>query len=170
MDDKPADLVPIAEAARAVDRSKDTVRRWLRTGALRRWEGERPAHGGSLPVLVSLAELRTLAVVAELDPDPPRRGAPPVLRVGEVDQVAELRAELVAERHRGALTELRAELARVTVERDGALRELAAVRSDLADARAERDRWRERCEAAEREGRELATIAGKPWWRRLLTG
>ena len=67
VDDKPADLVPIAEAARAVDRSKDTVRRWLRTGALRRWEGARPAHGGSLPVLVSLTELRTLAVVAELD-------------------------------------------------------------------------------------------------------
>ena len=170
MDDKPADLVPIAEAARAVDRSKDTVRRWLRTGALRRWEGERPAHGGSLPVLVSLAELRTLAVVAELDPDPPRRGAAPVLRVGEVDHVAELRAELVAERHRAVVAEIRADLARSEAQLQAAARDLTRLHADVADARAERDRWRDRCEAAEREGRELATAAGLPWWRRLLTG
>ncbi len=166
----PEDLVDLATAARSVDRSSVTIRRWVRSGVLRRYEGPPPAHGGSPVVLVSLAEVNRHAVVAGLDPDPPRppRAAPvpPV----EVDHVAELRAELVAERHRGALAELRAELARATVERDGALRELAAVRSDLSDARAERDRWRERCEAAEREGRELATIAGRPWWRRLLTG
>lgn len=168
VDDKPADLVPIAEAARAVDRSKDTVRRWLRTGALRRWEGERPAHGGSLPVLVSLAELRTLAVVAELDPDPPRRGAASVPPVGEVGQLAELRFAVERERHRAELAELRADLARSDAEREAAARDLTRLRADVADARAERDRWRERCEASEREGRELATIANLPWWRRLL--
>ena len=172
LDKPPGDLVTIAEAARAVDRSRDTVRRWLRTGALRRWEGARPAHGGSPPVLVSLAELHMLAVVGELEPAPPRRGPPaaPVAPVGEVDEVAELRAALVAERHRGELAELRADLARVTAERDALERERTALRSDLADARSERDRWREVAEAATAERTALATLAGVPWWRRLLGG
>ena len=168
LDKPPGDLVTIAEAARAVDRSRDTVRRWLRTGALRRWEGARPAHGGSPPVLVSLAELHTLAVVAELEPEPARRG--PVPPAGDVDEVAELRAALVAERHRGELADLRAELGRVTAERDGALRELASARSDLTDARAERDHWRELAAASTAERTAIAALAGVPWWRRLIGG
>ena len=119
-------------------------------------------------MLVSLAELHTLAVVAELEPEPARRG--PVPPAGDVDEVAELRAALVAERHRGELADLRAELGRVTAERDGALRELAAARSDLTDARAERDHWRELAAASTAERTALAALAGVPWWRRLIGG
>ena len=164
------DLVDLATAARSVDRSSVTVRRWVRSGALRRYEGPPPAHGGSPVVLVSLAEVNRHAVVAGLDPDPPRppraASVPPV----GVDHVAELRAELVAERHRAVVAEIRADLARSEAQLEAAARDFTRLRADVADARAERDRWRERCEAAEREGRELATIAGRPWWRRLLTG
>ena len=173
--DKPGDLVTLEVAGRAVDRSRDTVRRWVRSGALRRWEGEVPPHGGSPPALVSLAEVHRLAVVGELEVAPPRRGpggqsSSPASEPGHAEELHALRLELQRERHRVELAELRAELARVTAERDALERERSAARSDLADARAERDRWREVAEAATAERNALATIARVPFWRRLLGG
>lgn len=121
-------------------------------------------------VLVSLAEVTRHAVVAGLDSDPPRpsRASQGLADARPGDELAELRFAVERERHRAELAELRADLARSDAEREAAARDLTRLRADVADARAERDRWRERCEAAEREGRELATIAGQPWWRRLL--
>lgn len=167
----PDDLVDLATAARTVDRSSVTIRRWIRSGALRRYEGQAPAHGGSPVVLVSQAEVHRHAVVAGLDHEPPRAPrAPPRAPSGAGDEVTELRFAVERERHRAEVAEIRADLARSEAEREAAARDLTRLRVDVADARAERDRWRERCEAAEREGRELATMAGRSWWKRLLTG
>ena len=170
--DRPGDLVPLDVAARSVDRSRDTVRRWVRSGALRRWDGETPSHGGSPPALVSLVEVHRLAVVGGLDVAPARRvsHSPAVGTPAPADEVAALRLELQRERHRVELAEIGAELARVKAERDGLERERAALRSDLADARTERDRWREVAEAATAERTAIAALAGVPWWRRLLGG
>ena len=157
------ELVSVGDAARAVDRSRDTVRRWVRAGKLTRHEGPLPAGGGSRPVLVDLDELRRLVVELGLDADPPRPGVPsPAMDVGR-GREAELAAELAVAAVRVELAELRGRLAL-------AEREAHLAREALADVRADRDAWRDRVTAAEAELKALRAAGGAPWWRRLLSG
>lgn len=153
------ELVSVVEAARAVDRSRDTVRRWVRSGRLTRHLGISPAGGGSPPVLVDLDELRRLVVALGLEPEPARvTPAPsPALDVsgGALrDELAALRVELAEVRGREALAQREAHLAREA----------------LLDARTDRDAWRGRVEALEAELGATRALARVPWWRRLLTG
>lgn len=153
------ELVSVVEAARAVDRSRDTVRRWVRSGRLTRHLGTSPAGGGSPPVLVDLDELRRLVVALGLEPEPARvTPAPsPALDVsgGALrDELAALRVELAEVRGREALAQREAHLAREA----------------LLDARTDRDAWRGRVEALEAELGATRALARVPWWRRLLTG
>ena len=161
------ELVSLADAARSVDRSRDTVRRWLRAGKLTRHEGPRPAAGGSRPVLVDLDELRRLVVELGLEAEPVRRGgSSPAVDVAGA-RAAELAAELAAVRE---LAELRVELAELRGRLALADREAHLAREALADARADRDAWRDRVAGLEAELGALRVAAGAPWWRRLLTG
>lgn len=155
-----ADLVTLNEAARRVDRSRDTIRRWLRDGRLTRHEGDQPPHGGSAPVLVDVDELGRLVVALGLEADPPRRGAPAAPdRAGELEgerALADLRVALAEALGRAAVAETEARLAR----------------DALADARVDRDAWRERAVALEAalEAARTTPGGGGGWWRRLLTG
>ena len=161
------ELVSVGDAARAVDRSRDTVRRWVRAGKLTRHEGPLPAGGGSRPVLVDLDELRRLVVELGLEAEPMRPGgASPAVDLGR-SREAELAAELAAAREVAAL---RVELAEVRGRLALAEREAHLAREALADARTDRDAWRDRVTALEAELAAVRAAGGAPWWRRLLTG
>ena len=76
-----------------------------------------------------------------------------------------------------ALAELRAELAKVTAERDelrlqadehGAT--LARLATHLNQMRDDLKDWRDRHDAKEAELRALRSSSGIPWWRRLVGG
>ena len=158
------ELVTVDDAARRVDRSRDTVRRWLRAGRLTRHAGPVPSHGGSAPVLVDVEELLALVVSLGLEADPPRRGGPAV-----VDRAAGLAVELAAAR---AVADARVELAQVLGRAAVAEAEARLAREALADLRGDRDAWRDRANALEAElaaARSLV-VGGTSWWRRLLPG
>ena len=147
------ELVSVVDAARAVDRSRDTVRRWVRAGRLTRHLGPLPAGGGSAPVLVDLDELRRLVVALGLEAEPVRVAAAPAPPPAR-DEIGALRVELAEVRGREALAQREAHLAREA----------------LLDARTDRDAWRARVEALEAELGATRALARVPWWRRLLTG
>lgn len=164
MTDTDSDLVPLTAAARAVDRSVSTLRRWLRSGELTRHEGAPIVPGSSPPVLVSLAELHGLVVrqgAAAAPPRPPPAPAPVPPVAGP--SVAVLRAELAAAELRAELAAARAELGAGRAERD-------ALRAHLGDLRDERDGLRARVAELEAELAGARSLARIPWWRRLLTG
>ncbi len=192
---RPDDLVPMAEAARLVDRSVSTVRAWLRSGKLTKHR-EEPGNASSR-AMVSRAELMAYAAV-QLDPAPARppggaRPEPPAsvapapaddlgLRAENLGlrvELARLRAELdgtraVLEATRAHVATLEASAATVgdlvaSARAEG--RELARVAEEHArDLRADLDRMREERDAARAEAAALKTYAGLPWWRRMVTG
>ncbi len=182
------DLVPMAEAARLVDRSVSTVRAWLRSGKLTKHR-EEPGNASSR-AMVSRAELMAYAAV-QLDPaparppggprpEPPASVAPaPADELGLRVELARLRAELdgtraVLEATRAHVATLEASAATVgdlvaSARAEG--RELARVAEEHArDLRADLDRMREERDAARAEAAALKTYAGLPWWRRMVTG
>lgn len=197
---RPADLVPLADAAAAVGRAPKTVRSWASAGRVGRWR-EDDAEPSSR-VLVSLAEvLLAAAALAEAGPvsgpvvAPPRPAGPaapsspavgPVAAAGAPVAGGAAEAELVA--LRGEVGALRAALAatrevaeargeaarRVEAALDLALVAERARSAELASTVGDlRDRL-DRAEAAAAGARaELAAAlvaGGRPWWRRLLAG
>lgn len=161
-----AELVTVADAAKRVGRSVSTVRRWLRDGALTRYEGEAPAHGGSASVLVDADELHALVVTSGAHPAPGGGRSPsPGLGLRDEGEVARLRAELVEARAdaRVARAELDAAQRIADAERGAVARTLAALEAHLADERGHRV-------AAEAERDALRVQLGGSWWRRLLPG
>lgn len=178
-EDRPGDLLDYNEAAKQFDRSRNTIRWWVRSGQLRSWlDGE----GNHQKRLVSRADLQSLVVQSGkmAAPGGPGRGtpeeatsAPPVGAVPASDPDMALRLEV--ERLKGEAAGLRGELS-------GARGELAAVRMALETERArvaavqeraevERLRaaeWQDRAEALTAEVGALRGAVGLPWWRRLL--
>lgn len=161
MTDRPDDLAPLADAARTVDRSPSTLRRWIRGGELTRHEGEALTPGASPPVLVSLSELHALVVRLGAEPAPPRPAPRPV--TAPSGGLAAVRLEVT-------IAELRGELAVARVELAAARADGARLAAHVADLRDERDELRGRLAAAEAELAAARTLARVPWWRRLLTG
>lgn len=179
----PSDLLPVREASRLVDRGVSTLRGWIRDGALTRYL-EDPTHPENSRVLVSRAELLTLAVTAKLASHPGRPSA------STVDAPASPELQLPAgggaelERLRSTLAELRADVRATLAERDGARAALEATGRtvDVLEARcrdlaamvdAERRRASElqdRLTAAEAERDSLRELHRLPWYRRLLGG
>jgi hypothetical protein len=169
----PADLLPVRDAARLVDRGVSTLRGWVREGALVGYR-EDPSHPENSRLLVSRAAVLALVVEAGKASAPGRR--PPVAEVPDPSPAADL------DRQRGALAELRADLRAALAERDGAravldatgrtVEVLEARCRDLAGlAEAERrraDDLADRLAAAEAELDALRELQGLPWWRRLL--
>ena len=148
------EMVTIAAAAKMVDRSASTVRKWIREGGI---TTEKQKSGkGAARTLVSSAELLAHAAVAGKAAKPARkkRQSPPV------EHAAVLMAELAGQK---ALVEaLQAQL------------ELQSGQLRLLDdsRRLERERveeWKDRFVAADAELRALRTQLGVPWWKRLLT-
>ena len=72
---RPDDLVQLREAARLVDRSPASLRRWIRDGVVPSYRGEGTAPENA-PVLVSVAELRAAVVTAGKLAEP---GSPPTV-------------------------------------------------------------------------------------------
>ena len=90
-DTRPADLISVEDAARRVDRSKSTIRAWVRSGELT-GHREDPSHPENSRLLVSTAQLMALVVVSGKVANPGR----PVAKVVEESppEVAALKAEL----------------------------------------------------------------------------
>ena len=148
---RPDDLLPLLDAAALVDRSLSTLRAWVRAGELAHYR-EGDASNGR--VLVSRAELLTLAAAGGLAASPGRRpptttaGAPTTTASATVD--ARLLDELLLS-HRATV---------------------AALDARCADLAAAADTWRGRAEAAESEAAALRELlraeAGRPLWARLF--
>jgi hypothetical protein len=194
---RPADLVPLADAAAAVGRAPKTVRSWASAGRVGRWR-EDDAEPSSR-VLVSLAEvLLAAAALAEAGPvpgpvvaPPPTAGpaapsSPAVALVaaagvapptdGELvalrGEVAALRAALAATRE---VAEARGEAARrVEAALDLALVAERARSGELAstvgDLRDRLDRAEAVAAGARAELDALRAAGGRSWWSRLLGG
>lgn len=173
-DDRPGDLLDYNQAATEFDRSRNTIRWWVRSGQLRSWlEGE----GNHQRRLVSRADVQALVVQAGklAVPGGPGRGAIP--EPAPVVPTAAPAPDLLVE-----VATLRGEVAGLRGELSGARGELAAVRLALeaersrvasVEERAEVERlraaeWRDRAESLTAELVALRAAAGLPWWRRLL--
>ena len=148
MDRRPTDLLPLLEAAALVDRSLSSLRAWIRAGELTGYREGAAANGR---VLVSRAELLTLAAAGGLSPTPGRRAPPPppVLPSPPVSETRLLEELLLS--HRATV---------------------AALEARCADLAASSDAWRSRAEAAEAEAAALRELLraeeGRPLWSRLL--
>lgn len=178
---EPDDLVPLAEAARRMGRSVSTLRRWTRDGHVTRHDGP-PAPGGGSPLaLVSMGEVLGYAAAAGLLADPGGGRAPvdredldtpatsPPALVADLE-AARLRVELAEARAAVQLAELRGELRALAVERDALAAALTRAEAAEADARREREHWRELAEARAAELEAMRAAGGRPWWRALLGG
>lgn len=172
------DLLTLAEAATASERSPSTIRRWLRTGALTRHEGPIPEHGGSPPVLVNRTELLGLLATTGQKPREPdghpadaHPGAPVVTTSpAMVDTPSRDAIRLAELEGRLALAELRADLVRAEAELEASRREAHQLEALVAELRRDRDDWRDRHDARAAELRAVAEASGTSWWRRLLGG
>jgi hypothetical protein len=197
---RPADLVPLADAAAAVGRAPKTLRTWASAGRVGRWR-EVEGEPGSR-VLVSLGEVMlAAAALAEAGPasgpvvaPPPPAGpaAPsspavaPVAAAGAPVAGGAAEAELVA--LRGEVGALRAALAATrevaearaeAARRVGEALDLALVAerarsaelvATVADLRERLDRAEAAATGARAELGAALAAAGRPWWRRLLAG
>lgn len=189
----PADLLPVRDAARLVDRGLSTVRGWVRTGALVGYRAP-DEHPDNARLLVSREAVLRLVVLEGKPAHPGRRtpGAELEAAPRVAEPVAELEAAEVA-RLRALVAELRADVRAALAERDAARAGLEAANRTAAvlEARcadlaahlhaerrttgelvdAERRRASEiadRLTAAEAERDALREWSGLPWFRRLL--
>jgi hypothetical protein len=185
---RPADLVPMKEAAALVDRSVSSVRAWLRSGKLAKHR-EDPANAGSR-AMVSRAELLAYAA-SMLDPTPARppagpRPAPLASEAPTPDDARDLRVDLararaeldgaraVLEATRAHVRSLEAEISRAGELMDGARaegREVSRLAEERArDLRTDLEHTREELTAARAELAAFRSYAGLPWWRRMVAG
>jgi hypothetical protein len=195
---RPADLVPLADAAAAVGRAPKTVRSWASAGRVGRWR-EVEGEPGSR-VLVSLGEVvLAAAALAEAGPasgpvvsapaGPAAPSSPAVAPVaaagapvaaGAPDaELAALRAEVGALRAALAATREVAEARADAARRVGEALDLALVAerarsaelvATVADLRERLDRAEAAATGARAELGAALAAAGRPWWRRLLAG
>jgi hypothetical protein len=149
MSRRPDDLLPLLEAAALVDRSLSSLRAWIRAGEL---TGYREGAASNGRVLVSRAELLTLAAVGGLSPSPGRRSPPPPPSPPAAAAPTD-----------GRLLEELLLAHRATV---------AALEARCEDLAASASAWRGRAEAAEAEAAALREILraeeGRSLWSRLL--
>lgn len=146
MDRRPDDLLPLLDACALVGRSLSTLRAWIRAGEL---TAHRETPAANARVLVSRAELLSLATVGAISAAPGRRPPPPPSPSAPPPSERLLEELLLA--HRATV---------------------ATLTDRCADLRTEADTWRGRAEAAEAEAAALREIlrteAGRPLWSRLL--
>ena len=145
----------MATAEKVSERSRPTLRRWIKAGELTRYEGDAPAHGGSPIALVSRAELLKLLVSKGQTPRPvddpptdqpietPRRpdsGEPEQPRSPVAPDERPTDAALVEEVRRlrmaAEVASVRAEAERIKLEAEKAV-EVARLSGELAGVRAE---------------------------------
>lgn len=193
---QPVDLIPLREAAKLVDRSVSTLRKWVRAELLQSYR-ETPEDPSSR-VLVSRQELLQHAVAAGLNPAPPRRSGPaeppstPTVQTVQVEESPESSPEapstaaLELALLRGEVSRLQAELAGrdallqavrahvVTIEK------AATVAREDAHGRGEAERrrgdalaeelmlTREQLRATSQELAGLREWAAGSWWRRAM--
>ena len=155
-DTRPDDLITVEDAARRVDRSKSTVRAWVRSGELV-GHREDPGHPENSRLMVSTAELLALVVVTGKVASPGRVGKPeePPGVVALKTEVDRLRAEMV-DALRGNVAAL-----------EGRIADLSRA---LDAERGHTESWRARALGAEAEREALRRERGLPWWKRLLGG
>ena len=171
-EDRPSDLLDYNQAATEFDRSRNTIRWWVRSGQLRSWlEGE----GNHQRRLVSRAEVQALVVQAGklAVPGGPGRGAipEPAPAVPTAAPAPDLLVEVAT---------LRGEVAGLRGELSGARGELAAVRLALEAERFRVASVEERAEVERLRAAELAqdlqafksknVPVKMSWWTRLFGG
>jgi hypothetical protein len=128
--EQPADLIPLREAARCVDRSLSSLRSWIRQEFLTKYR-EEPGNPKSR-VMISKAELMAYAVSAGLDPDPPRRGPSTdetaVTAPAAASTTVEVQLDTSDAQER---LQIQIDNVRLRTERDGARELLAATRAHV---------------------------------------
>lgn len=156
-DTRPTDLIAVDDAARRVDRSKSTIRAWVRSGALVGYR-EDPMHPENSRLMVSVSALQSLVVVTGKVANP---GRPQVPAADDVSpDVVSLKAELEVARM-GIADALRGQVDVL----EGRVQDLLhAVQAERTRA----EEWRGRALSAEAEREALRKEKGLPWWRRLL--
>ena len=162
--ESPLDLIDLNEASNVSERTTRTLRRWLKDGRLKKWDGD-IQHSGHARVLVSKAELMTLLVVNDQRPRPaegvkgdksrndtivkPDTGKPDTTASGSVmpnvtpDAIA-MEQEINRLRHEAAIQELTAAMDRqrleAEVKRVQIQSELTAAVQTIAKLRQETER------------------------------
>lgn len=160
-DTRPDDLISVEDAARRVDRSKSTIRAWVRSGELPGYR-EDPAHPENSRLLVSTADLMALVVVTGKTANPGRPPATKVTVEEAAPDVSAIKQELETLRA-GMIEALRGNVAAL----EGRIADLnRAVEAERTRA----EEWRARALGAEAEREALRREKGLPWWRRLLGG
>jgi len=149
----PADLLPIREAARLVDRSYSTVRLWIAAGELEAYRGE-GTHPANAPVLVSRGAILALCAYSKSA----KPGRPTAAAVSAPVAPAE-----AVER-----AELRADVAIARAERDGLAALVEALRGTVSTLTDALEAERATVAGMRAEVAALRGAAGLPWWRRLL--
>lgn len=154
--DRPDDLVDYDEAARVVDRSRDTIRAWVRSKELLSWPADEQKQNAKR--LVSKADLLNLVVNSRKVATPGGPGRAPETT----------RADLETERLKVASMEAVTHALRGQI---GALEgQLSAERERAEVERLRASEWKDRATALEAELQALRAVSGTPWWRRLLVG
>ena len=148
------EMISLSDAARMVDRSSSTVRKWLKEGEITTEREPRGKKGSRL--MISREELLAHAAVAGKSARPARKkkSVPPS------ERAAVLAAEL--EGQKALVQALQAQL-----ELQGG--QLRLLEDSRRLERERVDEWKDRYVAADAELRALRTQLGVPWWRRLLT-
>ena len=181
---QPDDLITLKEAAKLVGRSPSTIRRWIAHGQAGRWEGAMPSHGGAPLALVSTAEILACRSLTSKDSAPEATSRPTdktpaatshtdlsptsheyALRVAELTGDLKL-SEALLTAERASVAAVRASLEHQQLAYETQLREL---REATAEARRDRDDWRDRHDKLAAELRALRDASDRPWWRRMLT-
>ena len=82
--DLPTDLISLDVAEQVSERTRATLRRWMSSGLLQRYEGDKPARGGSHIALVSRGELLQVLVAKHQQPTSTRGIIdPPIIPVDD---------------------------------------------------------------------------------------
>jgi len=152
--ERPDDLLDYDEAARVVDRSRDTIRAWVRARELQSWPADEQKQNARR--LVSKAELLNLVVNARKVPLP---GGP-----GRVQDKNEL------ENERLKVSSLESVVAALKGQVTALEGQLSSERERAEVERLRAGEWKDRAVALEAELQALRVVAGSPWWRRLLAG
>jgi len=132
------DLLPLAEAARFVGKSVDTLRRWKRSGLLA-FEG--PDEQGRALVQKSALLLAAQGHARDTAPT----------RVQRLSVASPLPTSIVASAVQGELDAVRAHLAEVRAERDELKAHRARLQSDVDELRRLLEDSRQRVAALEKE-------------------
>jgi len=150
---RPKDLITLKEAAALVDRSVTTIRKWVKTGALK--STPHPSGHKKKGKLVSRADLMIYVAASGKSASPGRRASAKNERSRAV-----LMAELNGQQALVGMLEQQLELLRT---------QITFLKEANEHERERAEEWKDRSTALKAELTALRSHMGMSWWRKLLT-